>query len=569
MTAYSTASADHVSVRPRQHSSGGYRTHEIENMPSDLPDQNLFLGDRPLMEAFSNHGIDWIAERAEQVGGVTGSQRVRDLARMANEYAPVLKTHDRTGRRIDFVEYHPSYHELMSEAYGSEVHSVCWQTNEARPLTARAVLSYLWNQAENGIQCPATMSFSVVPLLRSDPEIGDRWLPKILSRDYDPRPIHADDKAGITVAMSMTEKQGGSDLRTNDTSAVPTGNEREYVLTGHKFFCSAPMGDIVLLTAKTEQGVTLFIAPRTLPDGSRNSIRIQRLKDKVGNRANASSEIELDKTIAYRIGEDGHGIRQFIKHMTHYIRMDFAIASAGLLRQCLTLALHHTGSRSAFGSTIRDLPQMQNALADLAIESEAALLLGLRVARATDDAANDEGEELLNRLLVPIAKYWTCRRACHVALEALECHGGMGYVEEQAIARLYREAPLNSVWEGTSAMMGLDVVRALQRHPEARDVLMREIRLASGADRHLDAYADKVERELIDCSDMLEPHARRLMSMIAQAVQGSLLVRQAPKDVADTFCASRLGGEWAHEFGTLRETGQPLQSIIDRAAISH
>lgn len=389
-----------------------------------------------------------------------------------------------------------------------------------------------------------------------------------MSSQYDPRALPSDQKTGITTAMSMTEKQGGSDLRANSTKAVPTGNDREYVLTGHKFFCSAPMGDIVLLTAQTEAGVTLFVAPRTLPDGTRNSIRLQRLKNKLGNESNASSEIEFDNTIAYRIGEDGHGVREFIKNMTHYIRMDFAVASAGIMRRAVTLAIHHTSHRSAFGSTIRDLPMMQNSLADMAVESEAATLLGLRAAKAVDDSVSDDAEQLLNRILVPIGKYWNCRRASSVTLEALECHGGMGFVEEQPIARLYREAPLNSIWEGTSAMMGLDVMRAMKRHPDTKDALFSEIKLASGADRHFDAYVAKLENELAHCSDDFEPHARRIMSMIAQAVQGSLLLRQSTPEVADAFCGSRLGGDWGYEFGTLKQSGAPLQKIVDRAALS-
>jgi putative acyl-CoA dehydrogenase len=328
------------------------------------------------------------------------------------------------------------------------------------------------------------------------------------------------------------------------------------------------MGDILLLTAQTDAGVTLFIAPRMLPSGERNNIHIQRLKNKLGNESNASSEVELNGALAYRIGEEGRGIRQFIKFMTHYIRMGLATGSAGIMRQALTLSLHHTSTRKAFGETIRDLPQMNNALADLAIESEAAFLLGLRSAKATDESHHSEPEQLLNRVLVPVAKYWNCRRANAVTLEAMECHGGMGYVEEQSIARFYREAPLNSIWEGTSAMMGLDMIRAFDAFPETRDVLLDEIKLAKGADRHLDAYAARLENDLSGPTSEMEPHARRLMTMIAQAVQGSLLIRQSTQEVADTFCSSRLGGEWGHELGTLRQDLNSLRKIVDRSAIS-
>ena len=454
----------------------------------------------------------------------------------------------------------------MSSAWGTEVHSLAWTSNEKRPQVARAALSYLWNQAEPGIMCPNVMSYAIVPLLRSDAAVGDQWVSKILSTDYDPRPVPGNQKVAITTAMSMTEKQGGSDLRANSSKAVPTGNEREYLLTGHKFFCSAPMGDIVLLTAKTEAGVTLFLAPRTLPDGTRNSIRVQRLKDKLGNRANASSEIEFDNAIAYRIGEDGHGIREFIKNMTHFIRMDFAVASAGMMRQALTLAIHHTSGRKAFGSTISTLPMMRNTLADLAIESEAALALGLRAAASADDLKNDETEKHLNRILVPVAKYYNCRRLSSVTLEALECHGGMGYVEEQPIARLYREAPLNSVWEGTSAVMALDVMRSMQTDGTV-EALLSEIDKAKGSDRHLDTFVATLKDDLAASVDMFEPQARRLMTNIALATQGSLLIRQSPYEVAEAFCASRLGGKWAHEYGTLNHSEAQLKQIVDRAAM--
>jgi putative acyl-CoA dehydrogenase len=567
MSSNPTIKHDHISIFPRPTSHQGGKTHEVENMPPEVPDMNLYLENPVLTEAVKREGIEWAHDHLSKTGETVGSQRIRDLARLANEAKPVFKSHDRIGQRIDFVEYHPAYHELMSEAYRSGVHSLSWISRKKRPHVARAMVSYLWNQAENGIGCPNVMSFAITPLLQSDPEIGERWLSKVLSNSYDPRPLHADQKTGLTVAMSMTEKQGGCDLRANSTVAVPTGNFREYLLTGHKFFCSAPMGDLVLLTAQTEKGVTLFIAPRTLEDGTRNSIRLQRLKDKLGNISNASSEIELDDTIAYRIGEDGHGIRQFIKYMTHNIRMDLTTASAGITRHALTLALHHTTNRTAFGTPIRDLPQMRNALADMALESEAAIALGLRVAKAADDGVENEADELLNRILVPISKYWNCRRASSVTLESLECHGGMGYVEEQTIARLYREAPLNSIWEGTSAMMGLDVMRALKQTPETQDALFQEINSAGGADRHFDAFVKKLESALVGCSSDFEPNARRLMSWIAQATEASLLIRHSTPEVADAFCASRLGGEWAHEYGTLQESDETLRKIVDRAAM--
>ena len=562
---------DYLSILPRPASSRGHKTHEVENMPPEMPDQNLYLGDEVLKSIVKKADIEWIHERALKTGEIVGSQQFRDIAHIANTEKPVLRTHDRVGRRIDMVDYHPAYHRLMEATYGMEAHSICWTTENKRPQTARSVLYYLWNQLENGvISCPNGMSFSMAPLLQSDPEIGNRWLSKVLSTEYDPRPLPTAQKSSATVAMALTEKQGGSDVRANTTQAVPTGNDREYLLTGHKYFVSAPMSDIILVTAKIEGSskISLFIAPRILDNGERNSIHIQRLKTKLGNVSNASSEVELDNAIAYRIGEEGRGIRQFVKYMTHYIRMALSLGSAGIMRAAVTNAIHHTMHRKAFGTTIRDLPLMQNTLADLAIESEAATLLGFRVSQSVDDAATVEADQLLNRVLVPIGKFWNCRRVSSVTLEALECHGGMGYIEDQSIARFHREAPLNSIWEGTATIMGLDVMRAMKMNPNTIDALLGEIKLAKGANHHLDAYTTKLEKELVQCSDDFEPHARRMLSMMAKAMQGSLLLRQSIPEVAEAFCASRLGGEWAHEYGTLKVSGASLKKIVDRAAIS-
>ncbi len=544
-------------------------THTVENVPPAPPDQNLYLEDPVLVDLVRREEIEWVHDRAVNVGEIVGSARMRELARVANHERPTLRTHDGVGNRIDQVDFHPAYHEVMAATFETETHSLPWTVDEPGGQTARNVLYYLWNQAENGaVGCPNCMTWAIVPLLRSDPEIGNRWLDKIVAPGYDPRPAHVDDKAAISVAMAMTEKQGGSDVRANTTRAVPTGNGREYLITGHKYFVSAPMGDILLLTAQTDAGVTLFIAPRILDDGTRNNIRIQRLKDKLGNTSNATSEVEFEVAVGYRIGEEGRGIASFVKHMTHYIRMALATGSAGIMRRAVTSAIHHTTHRKAFGATVRDQPMMQNTLADLAIESEAALLLGTRVTRAADDSASMESAELLNRILVPIAKYWNCRRASSVTLEALECHGGMGYIEDQPIPLLYREAPLNSVWEGTSVIMGLDVERSLLRTPETGDALLDEIKLAAGANRHLDTYVTDLERELLRARGDFEPHARRLMTMIAKATQGSLLLRQSTPAVADTFCASRLGGEWGNEYGTLDQDADTLREIVDRAALT-
>jgi putative acyl-CoA dehydrogenase len=422
----------------------------------------------------------------------------------------------------------------------------------------------MWNQGENGIGCLNVMSYSIVPLLRANPEVGRDWEPGVLSSRYDARHLPAHQKSGLTVAMSMTEKQGGSDLRRNDTRATPTGSGREYVLRGHKFFCSAPMGDVILLTARTDNGVSLFLAPRLLPDGSHNGTFIQRLKDKLGNRSNASSEIEIDGTVAYLLGEEGHGIREFIQHMTHYIRMDFAVASTGIMRRALVLAAQHVRHRDAFGQRIADLPQMRNVLADLALEWEASLLLGLRMADALDKAPHSPHDHDLLRIGVPVAKFWNCRRVNHVVLEALECHGGMGYVEEQSIARLLREAPLNSIWEGTAAMMGLDLVRALRRHPESKDALLAEIHAGTSGDHRLRALASTLAQDIERAGPDLEAHARRVMGTAAVGLQASLLNRFAPAEVADLFIASRIDRHGGVELGTLPVHGPQLARIAER-----
>jgi putative acyl-CoA dehydrogenase len=541
------------------------RAYDVRNMPWTPLVYNAFTSDAVLAAVIRRAGAAWVDAALAALGTLIGSPELQELARAANHHPPVLHTHDRFGRRLDRVEYHPAYHELMRLAYASQVHSLAWTEERPGAQVARAAVSYLWNQGENGIGCPNVMSYSIVPLLRANPDIGRDWEPGILSEQYDPRHIPPHLKTGLTVAMSMTERQGGSDLRQNETCAARTGTRHAYALTGHKFFCSAPMGDALLLTARTDAGVSLFLAPRLLPDGSHNGIYIQRLKDKLGNKSNASSEIELDGTLAYLLGEDGHGIREFIRHMTHYIRLDFSVASVGIMRRALTLACQHVRNRSAFGHRIADLPQMQNVLADLALEWEAALLLGMRMATALDNAPHSPHDTHLLRVGVPIAKYWNCRRANHVVLEALECHGGMGYVEEQPIARLLREAPLNAIWEGTSAMMGLDFVRAVRSHPDTRAALVAEIHAGSSGDSLFKTCVATLEEELTRADTDLEPHARRLMSKAAVCLQASLLYRHAPPEIAELFVASRMDRNGSVEFGTLPSDGSVLTRIVDRA----
>ncbi|MEM1232429.1 MAG: acyl-CoA dehydrogenase family protein, partial [Pseudomonadota bacterium] len=543
-------------------------TDRAANMPPELPEANLFSGDTILCAASAREDLGWLRDRATALGAFTGSASARELARLANQEAPVLRGSDTDEARPGLVDYHPAYHELLAHTYRTETHALPWISDAPQAQTARSILFYLWNELENGIVgCANLMSYAAVPLLRSDAAIGERWLPGVLSSQYDSRPLPPADKSGLTVAMAMTEQQSGSDVRANTTRALPTGAEREYLLTGRKHFLSAPMSDLILMTAQTTEGVSLFVVPRVRPDGTRNHVDLQRLKDKLGNRSNATAEAELQDALGYRIGEPGQGVRSFIQHMTHYIRMGLATGSAGIMRQAFNQALHFGRHRSAFGKPVAEHAQMANVLADLAIESEAALLLGLRVARATDAADHNQREAALNRILVPVAKYWNCRRAGAVTLEAMECHGGAGYVDDHPIGRLYREAPLNSIWEGTSAMMGLDMLRALDRSSACREALFVELDVARGADRAFDQYVGALASELDQAAADPLPHARRLMTMIALAVQGSLLLRQSEATVSDGFCASRLGGRYAHELGTLAMAGAPLQTIIDRAAI--
>lgn len=541
------------------------RTHDVDDMLFGPPVYDAFGGDAVLRGILQNSDAMWVELSLEDLGRSIGSAELQELARLANQHAPVLRTHDRFGQRLDRVEFHPAYHELLRLAYASKVHSLAWTEQRPGAQVARAALSYLWNQGENGIGPGHVMSFSVIPLLRAHPEVGQNWEPGVLSPHYDPRHLPPGQKRGLTVAMSMTEKQGGSDLRGNETRAEPTANRNEFILNGHKFFCTVPMADFVLLTARTDAGVSLFLAPRLLPDGSHNGIRIQRLKDKLGARSNASSEIEIDGTLAYLLGEDGHGIREFLHRMGHLIRLDFGVASAGIMRRALTLACHHVRHRTAFDHRVADLPQMRNVLADLALEWEASLLLGMRMAAAFDNQQNSSHDSDLLRVGVPVAKYWNCRRANRFVLEALECHGGMGYVEEQPIARLLRDTPVYAFLEGSAAMMGLDFVRSIQRCPQVRDALLTEIREGSSGDVRMKRFTEELSRDFDHGNNDLEPSARRLMGKAALGLQASLMLRHAPTEIAELFVATRLEREGGNEFGTLPSEGALLARIAARA----
>jgi putative acyl-CoA dehydrogenase len=469
----------------------------------------------------------------------------------------VLRTHDRYGNRIDEVDFHPSWHRLLSHAVSAGL-TDAWSRPDGHLRRAAGFL--VWTQAEAGHGCPVSMTHAAVPALRADPVLAAEWEPRLTSRAYDPSLLPPGRKPGALFGMGMTEKQGGSDVRANTTRAEPLAEEGAYLLTGHKWFCSAPMSDGFLVLAQAPGGLTCFLLPRVLPDGTRNVFLIQRLKDKLGNRSNASSEVEFDGTWARRVGEEGRGVATIIE-MVAATRLDCAVGSAAIMRQAVAQAVHHAAYRSVFGGPLIDKPLMRNVLADLAVESEAATTTVLRLAAAYD--AGSEQERQFRRIAVAVSKYWITKRCPPLTAEALECLGGNGYVEESGLPRLFRESPLNSVWEGSGNVQALDVLRALQREPLALNAFLGEIGLARGADHRLDGAIKSLLTELADLEG-IEARARRVVERMALVLQGSLLVRFAPPAVADAFCASRLGGDWGVSFGTLPHT-LDLEAIVERA----
>ncbi len=521
-------------------------THEVTNQPPPLVGYDAWAGDRVLASASKRAQAGWIEKEAAEMGRLVGTERMQTLADQANRYGPVLKTHDRFGHRIDEVEFHPAYHELMGLAFGAGLHSIAWTAKRDGAFAARATLNYLWNQGEQGISCPVTMTFAGVQVLRNAPALAAEWEPKLTARAYDPRPLPVAQKTGATIGMAMTEKQGGSDLRSNSTVAVRDGGA--FLLTGHKWFCSAPMCDAFLALARLDDRVTCFLVPRSLPDGTRNPFYIQRLKDKIGNRSNASSEIEFRNTRAFLVGPEGRGIATLIE-MAHLTRFDIVVASAGMMRAGLTQALHHCAHRRAFGARLAEHAAMQNVLADLALESEAATLIAFRLAEAFDRGGADANERLLARIMTPVAKYWLCKRNPPFTAEAMECLGGNGFTEDGPFGRLFRESPLNGIWEGSGNVICLDVLRSAEREPESVSALLKEIGGAP-ANPHLKAALARLQKELGDRSN-LESRARRLVELAATALQASLMLRHADPRAAEAFCATRLGGDWGHVFGTL------------------
>ncbi|MGW0548824.1 acyl-CoA dehydrogenase family protein [Streptomyces altiplanensis] len=538
-------------------------THTVTNQAPPLVEYDLFTADRALSEGVERHVAPELAgevrEELSWLGRTAGSARVQEWGVQANENPPKLRTHDRYGHRIDEVEFHPAWHRLLDEAVSAGL-TDAW----GRPggHVRRAAGFLVWTQAEAGHGCPLSMTHAAVPALRTDPELAAEWEPRLTSHVYEEGLREPSLKAGALFGMGMTEKQGGSDVRANTTSAQPLAGEGEYLLTGHKWFCSAPMCDGFLVLAQAPGGLSCFLVPRVLSDGTRNVFRIQRLKDKLGNRSNASSEVEFDGTWARLVGEEGRGVRTIIE-MVAATRLDCVVGSAALMRQSVVQAAHHAAHRSAFGSKLIDKPLMRNVLADLALESEAATTLALRLAAAYD--SDTEQDRAFLRLAVPAAKYWVTKRCTPVAAEALECLGGNGYVEESGMPRLLRESPLNSIWEGSGNVQALDALRALQREPRALDAFLTEIGRARGADHRLDGAIKDLLTELADLEG-LEGRARRVVERMALVLQGSLLVRWAPPEVADAFCASRLGGDWGTAFGTLPHS-LGLASVVERARV--
>ncbi len=538
-------------------------THEVTNQPPPLTGRNLFTDNAALGEALEREGGGWARDRLEEAGAFWGGEPM-EWGVLANERPPVLHRHDRYGNRVDRVDFDGSWHRLMEAGVRDELHALPWREPREGAHVARGALFMTASQAEAGFCCPITMTFAAVPALRAQPEIAAEWEPLLTSTSYDPEGVPAPGKGSAICGMAMTEKQGGSDVRANTTRAAPVnggGPGAEYLITGHKWFCSAPMSDLFLILAQADEGLSCFALPRILPDGERNAISIERLKEKLGNRSNASSEVEYDGALARMVGEPGRGVPTIIEMVGH-TRLDCITGTAAGMHAAVAQATWHAAHRSAFGSPLADKPLMANVLADLAVEAEAATALAMRLARAYDQAGDDPAEAHLKRLATPIGKFHVCQRAPQHAFEALEVFGGAGYVEESGMPRLYREAPLNSIWEGSGNVMALDVLRALAHEPEALESFFAEVELAAGADRRLDTHVAELRTEFAD-PDGLESRARRIVERMAVALQGSLLVRHAPEPVADAFCASRPGGSAGLNYGTL-PAGVDCAAIVAR-----
>ncbi|KFN47456.1 hypothetical protein N790_01740 [Arenimonas malthae CC-JY-1] len=544
-----------------------FSTHVVENQPPALAPYDAWTTDLPLREALAREGGGWAEAGVAAYGALAGGE-LMEWGRLANECRPRLQSFDRRGRRIDQVEFHPAYHQLMATAVAHGVPNFAWR-HAGRPgaHVARAALMFLHNQADQGSSCPLTMTYACVPALRHQPELADAWLPRVFDGRYDPRHVPAWEKPGNTLGMGMTEKQGGSDVRSNSTRATPVaapGPGRLYELVGHKWFFSAPMCDGFLVLAQAAGGLSCFLLPRFAPDGGLNAVRIQRLKDKLGDWSNASAEVEFQGALAWLVGEEGRGVATILQ-MVALTRLDCLLGSASLQRQALVQALHHARHRRAFGKVLSAQLLMRNVLADLALESEAATALAFRVARAVDAGERgDAGEAAFARLTTALGKYWVCKRTPAFVGEAMECLGGVGYVEETGLPRLYRQAPLNSIWEGSGNIQCLDVLRALAREPASAEAFFAELDAARGGHAALDAETTRLRERLRAPAETLEPQARHLAERMALALQASLLLRGAPAPVAEAFCESRLRGAGGLAFGTL-PAGAAWDLLLERA----
>ncbi|MGV0834089.1 acyl-CoA dehydrogenase family protein [Mycolicibacterium thermoresistibile] len=537
-------------------------THVVTNQVPPLTDHNPATSP-VLTEALIREGGQWGLDEVVELGALAGSAQAQRWGDLADRNRPVLHTHDAVGHRIDEVEYDPAYHELMRTAIAHGLHAAPWADERPGSHVVRAAKMSVWTP-EPGHICPISMTYAVVPALRHNPDLAATYEPLLTSRSYDPELKVATTKPGITAGMSMTEKQGGSDVRANATEAIPNA-DGSYTLRGHKWFTSAPMCDIFLVLAQASDGLSCFFLPRVLPDGTRNRMLLQRLKDKLGNHANASSEVEYDGATAWLVGEEGRGVPTIIE-MVNLTRLDCTLGSATSMRNGLSRAIHHAQYRKAFGAYLIDQPLMRNVLADMAVEAEAATILAMRMAGATDAAVRgDDRETLLRRIGLAAAKYWVCKRATPHAAEAMECLGGNGYVEDSGMPRLYREAPLMGIWEGSGNVSALDTLRAMATRPECVEVLFDELGRAAGQDPRFDAFVKALQQQLTDTAD-IEYRARKVAEDISLALQASLLIRHGHPAVTEAFLASRLGGQWGGAFGTL-PAGLDLGPILERASV--
>jgi len=544
-------------------------THEVTNQPPALVGYDVYAEDAALVEAVHREGAGWADDELRGLGRLAGSEQAQEWGAEANRQAPVLHTHDRHGRRRDEVTYHPAYHELVTVAVEHGLHAAPWADGRPGAHVARAAGLFVWSSVDMGHTCPISMTYSAVASLRVQPELAAEWEPRLAARAYDPRFRPASEKAGALVGMAMTEKQGGSDVRSNTTRAEPTGGGGpggEYRLTGHKWFCSAPMCDAFLVLAQAPGGLSCFLLPRWLPDGTANAFHLQRLKDKLGNRSNASGEVEFQGALARLVGEEARGVPTIIEMVGH-TRLDCVVGSASAMRLAVAQATWHTAHRRAFGRELAEQPLMRAVLADLAVESEAATAVALRLARAYDAGTGDARESAFKRLATAVAKYWVCKRATTHAAEALECLGGNGYVEDSGMPRLLRDSPLNGIWEGSGNVICLDVLRAMARSPGSVEAFLAELDEAAGADARFDAFVTRLRVDVRSGHGEAaapEAGARLLVERMALALQGALLVRHGHPAVADAFCASRLAGDWGSAFGTL-SAGVDAAAIVERA----